>query len=85
MSKPKIIPKVIKPRDEEFRECVFTENTTCIDDLASQHIPGKYDTKVTINQLEPFEGENDIFSETLFVAGNTSDTFRIIKLYYWQR
>jgi len=22
MSKPKIIPKVLKPRDEEFRECV---------------------------------------------------------------
>ena len=71
-------------KKSEFRNCVYVENTTCIERLVSGRISSDYDHKVTINELQPFTNTYDIRVEQLMIVGNTSRDFNIVKLYYWK-
>ncbi|MFC1741341.1 hypothetical protein ACFL3V_02295 [Nanoarchaeota archaeon] len=68
---------------EDFRECVYAENASCIEDIVQPFIPGSYNYKISINTPEPFKGAKDIYTETIFIASNQTNDFNIIYLYYW--
>ena len=70
---------------EDFRTCVHAENTTCIELLADPFIPGTYDHKISIGAPEPFKGAKNIYTETVFVVGNTTNNYVIVYLYYWPK
>jgi hypothetical protein len=68
---------------DDFRDCVYANNATCIERLAAEFIPGVYDYKVAINSPDPFKGAKNIYTETLFVASNETNSYKTIYLYYW--
>jgi len=70
---------------DDFRACVHADNTTCVEDLADVFIPATFNHKVAIGAPTPFKGAKDIYTETVFVAGNQTNDYDIVYLYYWPR
>ncbi|MBI4738579.1 hypothetical protein HY772_03310 [Candidatus Woesearchaeota archaeon] len=70
--------------DEDFRECVVAENTTCLQNMIDPYIPPIFDIKVTIDEIAPFQAPDDVFTDSILVASNTTESFKIVKLYYWE-
>lgn len=68
---------------DDFRDCVYSSNTTCIEILANPFIPSSYNFKISINTPAPFKGSKDIYTETLFVTSNQTNDYKIVYLYYW--
>ena len=68
---------------DDFRDCVYAGNNTCIESLVRPFIPVTYNFKISINTPSISDGTKDIYTETLFVAGNTTGDYKIIYLYYW--
>jgi len=68
---------------DDFRDCIYAENETCIEDLARSFVPGTYNLKISINSPDPFKGAKDIYTETLFVSSNQTDDYKVVYLYYW--
>jgi hypothetical protein len=67
---------------DDFRDCIYANNASCVESLADEFIPDSYDLKVSIGPSSPFKGAKDIYTETLFVVTNSSDNI-IVYLYYW--
>jgi hypothetical protein len=70
--------------DQDFRRCVYSGDTGCLDDMVSPYIPAVYDSKVTINEIAPLQAPDDVHTESIMMASNTSGEYKIVKLYYWQ-
>jgi hypothetical protein len=68
---------------DDFRECVYTLNNTCAEELVSPFIPPAYRFKVSINSPEPFKGAKDIYTETVFIVSNHTNAYDVVYLYYW--
>ncbi len=81
MEQLEILP-AMEQRDD-FRTCVYADNSTCVEDLVDPFIPGAYDFKVSIGAPEPFKGAKDIYTETVFITSNQTSDYRIVYLYYW--
>ncbi len=76
-----ILP-ALEQRDD-FRQCVYESNATCIEDIVGPFIPGAYNFKISIDTPDPFKGAKDIYTETVFIASNQTNDYRIVYLYYW--
>jgi hypothetical protein len=76
-----ILP-ALEQRDD-FRECIYAGNITCAEDIIGPFVPTAYNFKVSIGTPEPFKGAKDIYTETVFIASNQTNDYRIVFLYYW--
>jgi hypothetical protein len=72
----------VEQRDD-FRDCIYAENTTCAEDIVDPFIPSAYRFKISINSPEPFKGAKDIYTETTFIVSNQTNDYKIVYLYYW--
>ena len=78
------ILQALEQRDD-FRDCVYARNMTCVEMIAGPFIPGTYVHKVSIGSPEPFKGAKNIYTETVFIAGNQTGVYDIVYLYYWPK
>ena len=71
--------------DSVFRNCVLSENTTCINSSLTTIIPTKYIYTFSINTTNvTLPEDKDIFVNSLFVAGNlTCYQPKTLWLWYW--
>ncbi|MBW2968040.1 hypothetical protein KY362_06150 [Candidatus Woesearchaeota archaeon] len=76
-----ILP-ALEQRDD-FRNCVYAENSTCIEDIVDPFIPSSFNHKVAIGAPEPFKGAKDIYTETIFIVSNQTSRHHVVYLYYW--
>lgn len=76
-----ILP-ALEQRDD-FRDCVYASNTSCIEDIVEPLVPGAYNFKISLDRPDPFKGAKDIYTETVFIASNQTGEHRIVYLYYW--
>ena len=76
-----ILP-ALEQRDD-FRECIYAGNVTCAEDIIESFVPTAYNFKVSIGTPEPFKGSKDIYTETVFIASNQTNDYKIVYLYYW--
>ena len=72
----------VEQRDD-FRTCIYSENTTCAEGIIDPFVPAAYEFKVSIGAPEPFKGAKDIYTETVFIASNQTNDYKIVYLYYW--
>jgi hypothetical protein len=87
VSKALNTPENILPtleNDQDFRRCMYLDNTSCLKDMVDPYIPAVYDSKVTINEIAPFQAPDDVHTESIMMASNLSGEYKIVKLYYWQ-
>ncbi|MBW2964376.1 hypothetical protein KY363_02855 [Candidatus Woesearchaeota archaeon] len=68
---------------DDFRDCVYAVNATCAELLVRPFIPATYDFKVAIGAPAPFKGAKDIYTETIFMASNRTNDYKVVYLYYW--
>ena len=76
-----ILP-ALEQRDD-FRNCVYEENNTCIEEIVRPFVPGAYRFKVSVDRPAPFKGAKDIYTETVFIASNQTSDYKVVYLYYW--
>jgi hypothetical protein len=76
------ILKSLEQRDD-FRNCIYADNSTCAENIVSSFIPSSYNYRVAIGVPAPFRGTKDIYTETLFVSSNQTDDYKVVYLYYW--
>lgn len=76
-----ILP-ALEQRDD-FRDCIYADNSTCAEEIARPFIPSTYNVKMSINAPSPFKGAKDIYTETVFIASNQTKEYDIVYLYYW--
>jgi hypothetical protein len=74
--------KSLEQRDD-FRECVFANNVSCVENITDPFIPASYNYKISINAPEPFKGSKDIYTETVFITSNQTGDYKVVYLYYW--
>ena len=72
----------VEQRDD-FRECVYALNSTCVESIVAPFIPASYDFSISIDVPAPFKGSKDIYTETVFVTSNSTGIYRVVYLYYW--
>ena len=85
-AKPPKLPLDILPaleQRDDFRDCIYAGNTSCVEDLVSPFMPGNHNFKIAINSPAPFSGTKDIYTETVFIASNQTNDYKIVYLYYW--
>ena len=76
-------------KDTDFRACVYSENSTCINYTLTKNLP-EYDFAFNISKRTGDQPnglpQEKIFSESILVASNSS-TYRprILRIYYWQK
>ncbi len=80
-----VLPELAK--DPSFRQCVISENMSCINTTLSQRL-GKYHFSVNLSKTAYGQSaslpQKRVFSESAFIAGNSSlYEPRIIRIYYW--
>jgi len=61
----------------EFRECITSTNSTCVEELLSAEIPKNLNYKITINDAS-FEKEGNLYVESAYIQNN------YVRLYYWE-
>ena len=69
---------------DDFRYCIYTSNTSCIDNLVSPLMPSRYDFNMSIDKPLFFNTQKDIRTETLFIASNQTSSYHSVYLYYWR-
>ncbi len=74
----------VEQRDD-FRNCIYAENTTCAENLIDSFFPASYDYELYINNPKQFSESKDIYTETLFMVSNQTNNYNILYLYYWVR
>ena len=67
----------------DFRSCVYTLNTTCIEEMLDTSIPTAYGFHVTVND-GTYEREENLFIDTLYITGDTAKDQYVVRLYYWK-
>ena len=80
-----VLPSLYK--NSGFRECVILKNTSCVNQSLSKPLAGyTYTFNISSNPSDqaPILPPKRVFSESAFIAGNSS-TYKpaIIRLYYW--
>ena len=68
---------------DDVRDCVHASNITCLEELTDPFIPGSFEHRVSIGAPTPFKGAKDIYTETIFIVSNQTDTHHVVYLYYW--
>ena len=76
-----ILP-ALEQRDD-FRSCIYAGNASCAEGLVDPYIPAAYEFKISIDTPEPFKGAKDIYTETVFIASNQTNDYKVVYLYYW--
>src|SRR3989338_11563501 len=80
-------------QDESFRQCVISENKTCVNTKIKSHIDNKLNFTFIIsknpenisNELNALP-DKDIVSESYFFSGNiTKYSGKTLRIYYWNR
>ena len=70
-------------QQEAFRGCVYAGNITCMDDEIKQFIPRTHKHKSLLDNPDPPQIAKNIYTETLFMTGNSTNDYKVIYLYYW--
>jgi hypothetical protein len=78
------ILEALEERDD-FRTCVYENNVSCIEDLVRPFVPGTYMFRINIDSPSVASGAKDIYSETVFLAGNSTGEYKTVYLYYWPK
>ncbi len=68
---------------DDFRGCIYSNNATCAENIIEPFIPASYNFKLSIGTPDPFKGAKDIYTETIFIASNQTNDYRVVYLYYW--
>ena len=68
---------------DDFRECVYAENATCVENMVFDFVPPAYKFRISIDDPNPFKGAKDIYTETVFIASNQTNDYKIVYLHYW--
>lgn len=69
-------------QQSSFRDCVYSNNETCMREEIDQFIPLTYQFNVGFT-ADPPQTDGNIFTETLFVTGDSTGDYKVIYLYYW--
>lgn len=67
----------------DFRECVHSLNTSCLTSMVNTTMPRAYDFHVTVNDAS-YTRDDNLFVDTLYITGNSSTNYYIVRLYYWR-
>ncbi|MFC1754395.1 hypothetical protein ACFL96_13555 [Thermoproteota archaeon] len=67
----------------DFRDCVYINNITCIEDLVNSSIPRAYGFHATVNDAS-YEREENTFVDSLYLTGSTASSQYVVRLYYWK-
>ena len=70
-------------QQDSFRDCVYGENVTCMDQFIGPMIPLTHKHKTVINLPDPPQTTKNIYTETILITGNTTNDYKVIYLYYW--
>ena len=68
----------------DFRNCVYSNNITCLTSLVNGTVPEDYDYQITINDAS-FTNDEDLFVDALYITGGSSDEHYVVRLYHWRR
>ena len=76
--------------NDDFRNCVIQQNFTCINQTVDRNLEDKYEFKVNIsenpNAAIPGLPTKRVYANSMFVAGNTTNsTSMIVRLYFWAK
>ena len=76
-------------KNNDFRQCVILENSTCVNSTLSAEMPAEYSYVFNISKDPDTMTAlpvKKIFADSAMIAGNTTDYEpRIIRLYYWTK
>ena len=77
--------QVLKTLEQQnsFRECVFAENITCMELEVEEFVPRSYGYSMAINAPNPPQTGKNIYTETIFITGNQTNTYKTVYLHYW--
>mgnify|MGYP005857283881 CR=1 FL=1 len=75
----------------QFRNCALSNNISCLNNTMQLHYPDftrvhsyKFNITTDPEDAPPSLPEEDIFAESIFIAGNNTYLHpRIVRLYYW--
>lgn len=74
--------------NQDFRNCVVSENAACANAIIQNYIPGKYNYTISITTSTSYTpvlpDKKTILADSIYINGN--DTFNkqeIVRLYYW--
>jgi len=68
----------------DFRECIYTNNVTCIEDMIDSSIPAAYDFHITVNDAS-YKREDNIFIDLLYITGDSASDQYTVRMYYWKK
>ena len=76
--------------NDDFRGCVIIANYTCLNQTIARQLGAGFDFKTNISERVDSAifglPQKRIYSNSIFIAGNTTNTARkIVRLYYWQK
>ncbi|HLD89105.1 MAG TPA: hypothetical protein VI894_02765 [Candidatus Nanoarchaeia archaeon] len=74
----------------EFRNCVITEDSRCINESISRFLRASFDFRYSISDNPNYAlqelPQKIIFVDSIFISGSTTNYKpRIFKVYYWTR
>ena len=70
-------------QQESFRQCVYANNITCMEDEIRPFIPKTHEFGASINRPDPPQVAKNIFTETVFITSNSTNDYKEVYLYYW--
>ncbi len=74
--------------NQNFRNCVASENVSCANTIIQNYIPGKYNYTISItantSYIPALPGKKTIIADSIYIHGNdTVKKQEIVRLYYW--
>ena len=75
-------------KDNLFRECVLSGNSSCINSTISNNLPSRYDYVFTLTNNPNLAATNlpqkTVLVESIFIGGNSTQQLnKVMRLYYW--
>ena len=76
--------------NDEFRNCVIQKNETCINQSIDRNLEDSYDFRFNLSDTPyasaPPLPQKKIYANSMFIAGNeTNSTRMIVRLYFWAK
>ncbi|MBU0461998.1 MAG: hypothetical protein KJ574_05410 [Nanoarchaeota archaeon] len=68
----------------DFRDCVYENNITCVEDMMNASMPRAYDFHMTVND-PTYERDENLYVDTLYITGDTAGQQYVVRLYYWKK
>jgi len=80
----------IMAKDDNFRNCIISQNSDCIESKVREFIPEQYEFVYDVSEI-PYSimiglPKKEIFVDSYFFSGNaTAYKPIILKIYYWRK